>query len=71
MLVMHYIFFYYSGLSLRKQQPKDYLLVLYQKKSRFHMELMDSKVQTTKDIIKENKCFRVYNRDETLIKIGS
>jgi len=35
------------------------------------MELMDSKVQTTKDIIKENKCFRVYNRDETLIKIGS
>ena len=33
------------------------------------MELMDSKVQTTKDIIKENKCFRVYTRDESLIKI--
>jgi hypothetical protein len=36
------------------------------------MELMDSKVQTTtKNIIKENKCFRAYNRDETLIKIRS
>jgi len=45
--------------------------LFYQAKSRFHMELTYSKVQTTKDNIKENKCFRVYNRDETLIKIGS
>jgi hypothetical protein len=40
-----------------------------QTKSRFRLEL-DSKVQTTKDNILENKCFRV-KMHENIIKIGS
>lgn len=35
------------------------IIMFYQKKPRFHMEL-DSKVQTHKDILKKKKCIRVH-----------
>ena len=63
--------FLFFRIIIKANSRKTAVFLFYQAKSRFYRELMDSKVQTTKDIIKENKCFRVYNRDETLIKIGS
>ena len=47
---------------VKANSRKTAVLLFYQAKSRFHMELMDSEIQTTKDIIKENNFFRVYNR---------
>jgi hypothetical protein len=44
------LYFYFSGLSLRKAAAKmDWcLIVFYQKKLCFHLELIDSKIQTKK-----------------------
>jgi|SRR6185312_15279696 len=46
--------------------------MFYQKKSCFNLELMDSKIQTTKDIIKKRKKINefIIKIKHTVIKIG-
>ena len=44
--------------------------MFYQTKSRFYLEL-DSKIQASKDIVKEKEHRRICSRDETIIKAGS
>ena len=46
--------------------------MFYQKKSRFNLKLMDSKIQTTKDIIKKRKKINefIIKIKHTVIKIG-
>jgi putative transposase len=44
--------------------------LFYQTKSRFYLEL-DSKIQASKDIVKEKEHRRIYVLDETIIKSGS
>ena len=61
------LYFYFSGLSLRKHQ-KDYIL-FYQTKPCFYMEL-DTKINQ-KNIISKRKKIAEFIIDETLIKVGS
>ena len=49
------LYFYFSGSSLRGRTAVMVGIMFYQKKSRFNLELMDSKIQTTKDIIKKKE----------------
>ena len=47
--------FLFFRIIIKANSRKTAVFLFYPTKSRFHMELMNSKVQTTKDIIKENK----------------
>jgi len=64
------LYFYFSGLPLRKAAESCCRLVL-SNETMYHMELTASKIQTTKDIIKRKK-INEFVIDETLIKeVGS